>query len=50
MRLIDIEKLERDFYLLKLELKEAHDWIRHMGDWDKYKKRSKYEKQHRKST
>ena len=40
MRLIDIEKLEREITLLKLEIKKAHDWIRHMGDWDKYKKRS----------
>ena len=50
MRLIDIELLERDNELLKLKLKEAHDWIRHMGDWDKYKKRSKYETRHRKGT
>ena len=48
MRLIEIEKLEREIYLLNLRLKEAHDWIRHMGDWDKYKKRSKYETRHRK--
>ena len=50
MRLIEIEKLERELHLLKLQLKKAHDWIRHMGDWDKYKKRSKYETKHRKST
>ena len=43
MRLIDIEMLERENDLLKLKLKEAHDWIRHMGDWDKYKNGSKYE-------
>ena len=43
MKLIDIEFLERENDLLKLRLKEAHDWIRHMGDWDKYKKRSRYE-------
>ena len=43
MRLIDIDMLERELKLLKLRLKEAHDWIRHMGDWDKYKKRSKHE-------
>ena len=48
MRLIDIEMLERENDLLKLKLKEAHDWIRHMGDWEKYKKRSKYETRHRK--
>ena len=48
MRLIDIEMLERENDLLKLRLKEAHDWIRHMGDWDKYKKRSIYETRHRK--
>ena len=48
MRLIDIEMLKRDNELLKLKLKEAHDWIRHMGDWDKYKKRSRYETRHRK--
>ena len=48
MRLIEIEKLERELHLLKLKLKEAHDWIRHMGDWEKYKKRSKYETRHRK--
>ena len=50
MKLIDIEKLERENYLLKLKLKEAHNWIRHMGDWDKYKKRSKHETRHSKST
>jgi len=50
MRLIEIEKLERENDLLRLKLKEAHDWIRHMGDWDKYKKRSKYETRHSKST
>tara|TARA_Y100000310_G_scaffold250102_1_gene256256 strand:- start:542 stop:706 length:165 start_codon:yes stop_codon:yes gene_type:complete len=50
MKLIDIDKLERENYLLKLKLKEAHDWIRHMGDWDKYKKRSTNEAKHRKST
>ena len=44
MRLIEIEKLEREIYLLNLRLKEAHDWIHHMGDWDKYKNRSKHEK------
>ncbi len=44
MKLIDISELERDNHLLKLRLKEAHDWIRHMGDWDEYKKRSKHEK------
>jgi len=44
MRLIDFEKQEREILLLKLKLKEAHDWIRHMGDWDKYKKGSKHEK------
>ena len=48
MRLIDIEMLERENDLLKLKLKEADDWIRHMGDWEKYKKRSKYETRHRK--
>ena len=41
MRLIDIDFLKRENELLKLKLKEAHDWIRHMGDWDKYKKRSR---------
>jgi len=46
MKLIDIEMLKRDNDLLKLRLKEAHDWIHHMGDWDKYKKRSKYETRH----
>ena len=50
MRLIEIEKLERENDLLKLKLKQAHDWIRHMGDWYKYKKRSKYETRHGKST
>ena len=50
MKLIDIEFLKRDNDLLKLKLKEAHDWIRHMGDWDKYKKRSKHETRHRKGT
>jgi len=50
MKLIDIEFLERENDLLKLKLKEAHDWIRHMGDWDKYKKRSKHETRHRKGT
>ena len=49
MRLIEIEKLEREIYLLNLRLKEAHDWIRHMGDWDKYKNRSKHEKRHSKN-
>ena len=50
MKLIDIDKLERENYLLKLKLKEAHNWIRHMGDWDKYKKRSKYETRYREGT
>jgi len=50
MKLIDIEFLERENDLLKLKLKEAHDWIRHMGDWDKYKTRSRYETRHRKGT
>ena len=50
MRLIEIEKLERELHLLKLQLKKAHDWIRHMGDWDKYKKRSKHETRHCKGT
>ncbi len=50
MRLIDIERLERENDLLKLKLKKAHDWIRHMGDWDKYKKRSKHETRHSKNT
>ena len=50
MRLIEIEKLERENDLLKLKLKQAHDWIRHMGDWDKSKKRSKYATRHSKST
>ena len=50
MRLIEIDKLERENDLLRLKLKEAHDWIRHMGDWEKYKKRSKYETRHSKST
>ena len=50
MRLIEIEKLERENDLLKLKLKQAHDWIRHMGDWDKYKNGSKYEREHSKST
>ena len=50
MRLIDIELLERENELLKLKLNEAHDWIRHMGDWEKYKKRSRYETRHGKST
>ena len=50
MRLIDIEKQEREVTLLKLRLKEAHEWIRHMGTWEQYKKRSKYETRHGKST
>ena len=49
MRLIEIEKLERENDLLRLRLKEDHDWIRHMGDWDKYKNGSKYEKRKSKS-
>ena len=39
MRLIDIEKLERENNLLKIKLEKAHDWIRNMGDWDEYKKK-----------
>lgn len=50
MRLIDIELLQRENDLLKLKLKEAHDWIRHMGDWDEYKKRRMHETRHRKGT
>jgi hypothetical protein len=50
MRLIEIDKLERELHLLKLKLKEAHDWIRHMGNWEEYKKRSKHETRHSKST
>ena len=50
MKLIDIDKLIRDNYLLKLKLKKAHDWIKSMGNWDKYKKGSKYETRHSKST
>ena len=44
MKLIDIDKMERKITILELKLKEAHDWIKHMGDWDKYKQRSKYDK------
>ena len=43
MKLIDIELLERDNHLLKLKLKEAHDWIKDMGEWGNYIKRSTYE-------
>ena len=50
MKLIDIDMLERENKLLKLKLSAAHDWIRHMGDWDKYKKRSRYEARHSKGT
>ena len=50
MRLIEIEKLERENDLLRIKLKEAHDWIKSMGNWDNYKKRSKYETRHSKST
>ena len=44
MKLIDIDKMERKITILKLKLKEAHDWIKHMGDWDKYKQRSKHDR------
>ena len=50
MRLIEIEKLERENDLLRLKLKEACDWIRDTGNWDNYKKGSKYETRHSKST
>ena len=50
MRLIEIEKLERENDLLRLKLKEACDWIKSTGNWDNYNKRSKYEKRHSKST
>ena len=50
MRLIEIEKLERENDLLRLKLKEACDWIKSTGNWDNYKKRSKYETRHSKST
>jgi len=45
MRLVDIEKLQRENELLKLRLKESHEWIKHMGDWDKFLIKSMYEKQ-----
>ena len=50
MRLIEIEKIERENDLLRLKLKEACDWIKSTGNWDNYKKRSKNEKRHSKST
>ena len=50
MRLIEIEKLERENDLLRLKLKEACDWIKSTGNWDNYKKGSKYETRHSKST
>ena len=50
MRLIEIEKIERENDLLRLKLKEARDWIKSTGNWDNYKKRSKYETRHSKST
>ena len=50
MRLIEIEKLERENDLLRLKLKEACDWIKSTGNWDKYKKGSKHETRHSKST
>ena len=50
MRLIEIEKIERENDLLRLKLKEARDWIKSTGNWDNYKKRSKYETRHGKST
>ena len=50
MRLIEIEKLERENHLLRLKLKEARDWIKRTGTWDNYKKRSQYETRHSKST
>ena len=50
MRLIEIEKLERENDLLRLKLKEARDWIKSTGNWDNYKKGSKYETRHGKST
>ena len=40
MRLINIEKLERENDLLKLKIKKAHRFIKDMGKWDEYKKRS----------
>ena len=45
-----IEKIERENDLLRLKLKEARDWIKSTGNWDNYKKRSKYETRHSKST
>ena len=50
MRLIEIQKIERENDLLRLKLKEACDWIKSTGNWDNYKKRSKYETRHSKST
>ena len=50
MRLIEIEKIERENDLLRLKLKEACDWIKSTGNWDNYNKRSTYEKRHSKST
>ena len=47
MRLIEIEKIERENELLKLRLKDAHEWIKHMGDWKKFLKRSNYEEENK---
>ena len=50
MRLIEIQKIERENDLLRLKLREACDWIKSTGNWDNYKKGSKYETRHSKST
>lgn len=50
MRLIEIQKLERENDILRIKLKKAHNFIKDMGKWNEYKKRSNNETKHSKGT
>ena len=49
MRLIEIQKLERDNDILRIKLEKAHNFIKDMGKWNEYNQRSNNETKHSKS-